>query len=163
MFYKYDGRLHRRVTMRRLGDDEHGTWLYAVAGTIVHSGVVGNSFTNRHPTLRLVPVGQWWSAIFFPRPNKWDLYCDISTPAQWPDPGSVSMVDLDLDLLRARRSGRVQLLDEDEFAAHTVKYNYPPEVVAQARDTADHLMTELARGAEPFATRYKHWLKTARA
>lgn len=163
MFFKYDGGLHRRLTMRLLGEDEHGTWLYAAAGTTVRSGVAGKSFTNRRATVRLVPAGQWWSAIFFARPGKWDVYCDIGTPARWPDPGTVSMVDLDLDLLRARRSGRVQLLDEDEFTAHSRQYDYPAEVVAQARDAAGRLMTDLTGGAEPFATRYRHWLQAGRA
>lgn len=36
------------------------------------------------------------------------------------------MVDLDLDVVR-RFDGSAEILDEDEFAEHQVRYGYPPE------------------------------------
>nr|WP_221375044.1 DUF402 domain-containing protein [Actinoplanes polyasparticus] len=161
VFTKYGGQLHRRSTMRRLGVDEYGTWLGASAGTTVHSGIPGRSFVNEHVTVRLVPVSRWWTAIFFAEPNTWDVYCDITTPAEWLGPGSVTLVDLDLDLLRNRDTGHVDLLDEDEFAANTLTYDYPADVVNRARSTADRLAVDVAGNAEPFGSACLRWLDVA--
>ena len=158
VFRKYSGSLHRRITMRRLGEDEHGTWLGAPAGTMVHSDAPGQSFANQHATVRLVPTGQWWTAIFFAEPSAWDVYCDITTPAQWLHPSAVAMVDLDLDVLRTRNGGRTDLLDEDEFEANSATYGYPAEIVASAHSTAHRLGVDLASGTEPFGTSYRSWL-----
>jgi hypothetical protein len=76
MFRKYGGSLHRRVTMRHLGVDGHGTWLGAPVGTTVHSDIPGRSYTTRHATIRLVPSGQWWTAIFFAEPSAGDAFRD---------------------------------------------------------------------------------------
>ncbi|MCY1138266.1 DUF402 domain-containing protein [Actinoplanes sp. Pm04-4] len=157
---KYTGRPHRKQMMRRLGQDEHGTWLVAPAGTVVHSVAAGRDFVTPHLTVRLVPVGQWWNAIFFARPSPWDVYCDVVTPPAWPDPGTVVMTDLDLDVQRAR-DGRVVLLDEDEFQANAEMYAYPADLVTRARATAEHLTAALTARAEPFGTAYQHWLRVA--
>ena len=67
------------------------------------------------------------------------------------------MVDLDLDV-RRRRSGEVELLDEDEFAAHRVRFGYPVEVVAAAEAAAQWLIASVRDRIEPFGVEYTHWL-----
>ena len=61
------------------------------------------------------------------------------------------MVDLDLDVSR-RRTGEVELWDEDEFASHQVKYGYPADVIAEAERAAEWLRNALTQNSEPFAT-----------
>ncbi len=80
------------------------------------------------PAVQLVPAGQWWTAVFNDPPASAEIYCDIATPPQWTHPGEVTMVDLDLDVIR-RRDGQVLLDDEDEFAEHQVRYGYPAELI----------------------------------
>ena len=79
-----------------------------------------------------------------------------SKPSVQPD--VVSAIDLDLDVVRLR-DGTVQVLDEDEFAEHQVRYSYPAEVVAQARATTGYLVARLTDGKEPFATVGSTWLQ----
>ncbi|MFU8853922.1 DUF402 domain-containing protein [Micromonospora sp. SL1-18] len=158
VFRKYKGSLHRHVTMRRLGEDRHGTWLGAPAGTIIHSGAPAQSYTTEHATVRLIPIGEWWTAIFFAEPSTWDIYCDITTPAQWLRRDRVAMVDLDLDILRSRNGGVVDLLDEDEFEANSVRYDYPTDLLTAARSAADRLAVNLTSGIEPFRSSYQSWL-----
>lgn len=67
------------------------------------------------------------------------------------------MVDLDLDV-RRRRAGAVELLDEDEFAVHQVRYGYPPEVIEGARAAADWLTGAVRERVEPFDSAYHSWL-----
>ena len=157
---KYDERPHRRTTARRLGEDEFGTWLGTPAGSIV-SYSYGNKQpeATRHAAVRVIPPGQWWCAIFFAEPSSRDVYCDIIAPARWESPAEVTLIDLDLDVIRFRADGRVELEDEDEFRQNSAAYGYPPEVVARATATAQELRAALTADAEPFATRWRQWLR----
>ena len=157
LFSKWDGRPHRRTVEQLLGSDEHGTWLGSPAGTIVHYISAGARVPSKSPQIRLIPAGRWWSAIFFGGDREPALYCDITTRAEWVTPSQVTMIDLDLDV-ELWRDGELKLLDEDEFADHQVSMGYPPEVIAEAKLAADHVLTAISTGREPFATVWQTWL-----
>lgn len=161
---KYDGRPHRWVTTRRLGEDRHGLWLGTPAGTTVHYqyGTIATRST-RHDAVRLIPADRWWIAMFTAEPSAREVYCDVTTPARWTGPAEVTVVDLDLDLARFRPGGRVVLEDEDEFAENADAYGYSPEVVANATDAAAGLIDAMRRHTEPFGTAYLAWLKALAA
>jgi uncharacterized protein len=75
-------------------------------------------------------------------------YCNIAAPGAWED-SVFRFVDLDLDVM-IYPDGRQTLLDEDEFAAHQVRFAYSPETIAAVRQ-AVRAVSELARaGAAPF-------------
>jgi protein associated with RNAse G/E len=158
LFSKWDGRPHRHTVERLLGADEYGTWLGSPVGSVVHYVNAGARVPARSPSVRLLPAGGWWSAIFFGGDREPALYCDVTTVAEWPSPGQVTMVDLDLDV-ELWRSGELKLLDEDEFAEHRVLFGYPDEVVVEAARAADFLVTAISTGQEPFATVWQSWLK----
>jgi uncharacterized protein len=156
-YSKYDGRAHRDYPARRLGAGGHGTWLGVGAGTA--SVYHGGPSVERIPFVLLVPPHAWWTAMFNPPPRTSEIYCDITTPAVWEGDHTVSLVDLDLDVVRRRGGGgRVELLDEDEFEAHRIEFGYPDEVVAHARGAASWLRVAVADGTEPFATAYRAFL-----
>jgi uncharacterized protein len=111
----------------------------------------------------LFPYAGWWTAVFNGPPAEAEIYCDIATPPQWPHPGEVTMIDLDLDVCRRRADQSVALLDEDEFAQHRSRYDYPHDVVAHATDAAAWLYEALSNGTEPFAGPYHQWLAHAYA
>ena len=158
IYRKYDGTLHWNQPAWRLGEDEYGVWVGAPAGTPVRLGD-----QHRQPATAahavLLPRESWWTALFNARPHRTEIYCDITTVPVWSG-DEVAMVDLDLDV-RRRRGGEVQLLDEDEFALHRVRYDYPPDVVAQAEAAAKWLVGALGGGAEPFGAEYQRWLTLA--
>jgi protein associated with RNAse G/E len=110
------------------------------------------------PQLMLFPVDAWWTAVFTAAPAPTEIYCDICTPPRWPQPGEVTMIDLDLDVIRRRADQRVVLLDEDEFAEHQRRYRYPAHVIARAQESAAWLQETIAAGAEPFGGDYLTWL-----
>jgi protein associated with RNAse G/E len=149
---KYDGSPHRGITTRLLGRDKYGTWLAIPSGTVADSGKVWEI-----PCVLMVPHVGWYTAMFNAAPRNTSVYCDITTPASW---GSNRMVvtDLDLDVRKIRETGEVQLVDEDEFSAHSHKFGYPEEVVKQARQAASWLLNALHTGAEPFAGHFHRWL-----
>jgi protein associated with RNAse G/E len=157
VFRKYDGRLHRRAVEVRLGEDEWGTWLGVPIGTEVFYAPAGVSRIDRHRGVRLIPRDGWFTAMFFAPTRSLEMYCDITAPAAWTGPAQVSIVDLDLDVTRSHR-GRVELLDEDEFAAHQVSYGYPAEVITQAAESAQRILTASRERVEPFGSHYVTWL-----
>ena len=156
-YRKFDGTAHRSYPAMRLGEDEHGVWLGVPRGTF-HSA----NFKYDDPYVLLVPHAAWYTAMFNPPPRRTEVYCDIATPASWPEPGHVTLVDLDLDVRRRRVTRSVELVDEDEFEVHRLRFGYPDEVVQQAWKAAHRLVRALADGTEPFAGGYRSWLDLVR-
>jgi protein associated with RNAse G/E len=156
---KYDGRPHRRVTARRLGEDRFGTWLATPAGTTVHYAYpVPRTGVTSDDSVRLIPRDGWWIAMFTAAPEDEEVYCDIALPPAWTSPGEVTVVDLDLDVIRVRSDGRVVLDDEDEFAGNVALFGYPDEAVRGATTAATELVRALTERTEPFGTHYRTWL-----
>jgi len=158
VYTKYDGSLHWHLTMRYLGEDEHGIWLGADAGSAMQRGYEPPVVLEQ-ASVRLIPDGVWWAATFSADPAQCEIYCDIGTPPQWPSPAEVTMVDLDLDVLRLRSDQRVLLDDEDEFAEHQVRYRYPGDVISNAEASAAWLLDAVSAKAEPFGAAYRRWLE----
>jgi hypothetical protein len=156
-FTKWDGRRHWRFSMEPLGSDRYGLWFGARAGILLRRGFE-DPIVQPHDFVVLVPADGCWIASWN-GPGETDIavYVDVtSKPSVQPD--AVSAVDLDLDVVRLR-DGTINVLDEDEFAEHQVRYGYPAEVVAQARATAHDLVAGFASGKEPFATVGSTWLE----
>jgi protein associated with RNAse G/E len=156
---KFDGRPHRWVTGRLLGEDEYGTWLATPRGTVVHFQYGHRATTvTRADAVRLIPRDGWWMAMFRQEPDPLDLYCDIISPAVWTTPTEITVVDLDIDVVRYRADRRVEVEDEDEFEEHRIAYGYPPSTVTGARRATAELQAALSRDEEPFAGHYRAWL-----
>lgn len=154
VFTKYDGRLHWHAWLHRLGEDEHGVWLAAPTGTLWQRG--SEPVVALPPSVTLIPRECWWVAAFNAPPAKYEIYIDLSTVPVWSG-DEVTMVDLDLDVVRYRGNGSVRLLDEDEFAEHRVQLGYPESIVRNVTQTAQQLLADVA-AAEPFAAAYRPWL-----
>jgi uncharacterized protein len=159
VYRKYDGSLHWHQTMRRLGEDEFGIWLGALGGMVARRGENGPTTVLEHPHVLLFPVADWWTAAFHSGPSGGYIYVDITTPPQWPHPGEVTMIDLDLDVICRRAGVDVSIVDQDEFAEHQLRYGYPSDVIASAEHAADRLHAALVEGAEPFAEGFQRWLR----
>ncbi|GAA3445346.1 DUF402 domain-containing protein [Planomonospora venezuelensis] len=148
VYRKYDGSLHWHHSALLLGEDEHGVWTGCVAGTLGRKGSEP-PVAWPYAFVILFPRDAWWTALFNAEPNRTEIYCDITTVPEWRG-DEVTMVDLDLDVIR-KRDGRIYLDDEDEFEEHQVRYAYPAEVITSARASADHLMKAVTGYTAPFA------------
>ncbi|WP_220449594.1 DUF402 domain-containing protein [Nonomuraea longispora] len=93
-------------------------------------------------------------------PHKSEIYVDVTTIPEWRD-GEVTMLDLDLDVIRLR-DGRLILDDEDEFAEHQVLLNYPPDLISQAEATARWLLDAVRERKGPFGGAHIQWLAIGR-
>ncbi|MEU8058443.1 DUF402 domain-containing protein [Microbispora bryophytorum] len=155
IYRKYGGSLHWHHHARVLGEDEHGVWVGCPSGMIAQRG-------HERPTVfefasvMLFPRDAWWTAAFNAPPHKAEIYCDITTVPVRGD-AQITMVDLDLDVLRMR-DGRLILDDEDEFAEHQVRYAYPEEIVRQAERSAAWLMKAVGGRTGPFDGAHDRWL-----
>lgn len=156
IYRKYDGSLHWHMELARLGADEYGTWLGAPAGSQCQRG-------NEEPVtfpqayVLLIPRSAGWTMTCNSEPCWTELYIDITTVPEWVTSDQVEMVDLDLDVIR-RFDGSAQILDEDEFAEHQVRYGYPPEVSGHAERTAAAMLTAVTSNTEPFGQVCRDWL-----
>lgn len=159
VYRKFDGALHWHEWMGWLGEDEHGVWLGAPAGNECQRGDEP-AVILAQPHVVLFPRDKWFTASFNGQPAKTEIYCDITSPVEFVSDELITMVDLDLDVLR-RWTGEVEIDDEDEFAEHQMRYGYPPEVIAEAQASCDWLAANVVT-AEPFLSAYKPYLDMAR-
>ena len=72
------------------------------------------------------------------------------------------MIDLDLDVVR-KQDGSVEVLDEEEFLDHQVRFGYPDWLDDRARITplpaAAELVLQIEAHVEPFGQVPEHWLQ----
>jgi uncharacterized protein len=156
-FTKWGGHGHwRHPAMQLLGTDAHGVWLGGPAGTVMQRGDEP-PVTLDHAFVSLIPATGCWIAHFnAPGRTQTAVYVDV-TDRPVLSGGVVHAVDLDLDVVRLR-DGTVEVLDEDEFAEHQIRYGYPPQVIAQALATTDNLVKLITARAEPFGEAGPTWL-----
>ena len=95
----------------------------------------------------LVPPTDGWLA-WFPEFGDFELYVDVVSGTTRTE-SAVTMVDLDLDVIR-RRDGTVELLDVDEFEAHQIELSYPDHLIAHAERVASEVLAAVRTSAEPF-------------
>jgi hypothetical protein len=172
---KWPDRPHWEHRAELLGEDEHGLWVGAPAGTLLSRP--GASLVTDQAQVTLVPRDEPFVATFYAPGGlaHCDVYVDITTVPVWvvspstgPSTGSgdavdtVTAVDLDLDVVRGW-SGRVWVEDEDEFAAHRVRYTYPGDVVRLAASSCERVRVALEQGRPPYDGSAGAWLAAVEA
>lgn len=155
-FTKYDGRAHWHFPVRPLGADEHGKWYGAYHGVELQRGQEPPVSWGCDFVVLVPAAGEWIGC--FNSAGKFAIYIDVTGPISISD-GRVTAVDLDLDVVRLPDGG-VELLDEDEFIEHQVRFGYPSEVVERAEATANWLLHAVRSRQEPFDTVGPSWLST---
>jgi protein associated with RNAse G/E len=140
--------------MTYLGDDEHGTWLWAGPETIAQHREDpprerGIGFVT------LIPNGEWWLAMFFSDHPDYDIYVNVGTPCEWLG-DTVRQVDLDLDVVRYH-DGTCAVLDEDEFEERKIRLEYPPWLITGATKGAAAALDLLESATEPFGSDAARW------
>ena len=141
----------------RLGEDRHGVWVGAPAGTTMSRP--GVSFVTDQAIVTLVPRTAPFKASFYARGGAahCEVYVDITTVPVWTDGGTVAVFDLDLDVVRGW-TGRVWVDDEDEFADHRVRFGYPDDLVRLAIGSCDTVRAAVESRAAPYDATSRAWL-----
>lgn len=152
---KWPDHRHWQYKMKRLGEDEHGVWLFASGDTVARRGTEPPR-PLRRGFLSLVPHRGWWIAEFYREHPRRTVYVNIGTEPVW-EGDRVTQVDLDLDVVR-NLDGTVAVIDEDEFLQHQVSRQYPAWLIAGARTAADRAVADLEQRTEPFDVAAEPWL-----
>lgn len=154
---KWDGRSHYRHDARLLGSDEHGTWLGVDAGT----PFTGPNGPGEMPGAFVLVVREdtaWVASFWRPFPGlDFEVYVDLTTAPRWLSDTHLTVVDLDLDVIR-RFDGTVFVDDTDEFEEHRVLFGYPEDVAEEALATAGWLVEAVGGHREPFGDAWRPWL-----
>ncbi|NNG36195.1 DUF402 domain-containing protein [Nakamurella sp. DB0629] len=169
---KWDGTPHRDNWTWQLGSDEYGRWLWMPDNTpVLTSRETYPETFSAVAGLRFFPHDAAgaprtdWSAFMVPahaaRQRPQQLYCDV-TCALSAGQGLIEFIDLDLDVEQLG-TGPVRVLDDDEFETRRRAMRYPEPVAQRARTTAAELVRLMRRPAEPFAGRWRSWLRLAAA
>lgn len=139
-----------------LGEDEHGSWIAAPAGTERWKG----SETVR-PTLEdavfCAPHDGWWHLHYNGRTTRFSHFVDIVTPPVWVSENRYEMIDLDLDVV-LHQDGTIEVEDEDEFELHQVRYGYTDDMVTGALAETERIVQALSERQEPFFEVAAGWL-----
>lgn len=164
---KWGDRPHWEFDGVFLGSDEHGDWIGIAAGTPMSRP--GMELHSTWDQVGLVPVAgdddrRGWLATFHAEGNPVRTYVDMTTAPRW-DGSVVRAVDLDLDVVAVvdpHGERGVFVDDEDEFAEHQVRYDYPPEVVALASTTCSWVLEAVTERRAPFHGVADEWLARMR-
>ena len=147
---KWPDRPHWVFAGTYLGADEHGDWIGFPAGSRFTRP--GADVTMPNDQVGLVPADhldeRGWLATFHGPGGDFRLYVDIATPPVW-DGTTLRAVDLDLDIIEGV-NGRVWVDDEDEFADHRVRFDYPAEVTEGALASMRWVEEAVRSGETPF-------------
>ena len=156
-FTKWGGGRHWTGAGVWLGEDEHGRWVGWPDGTVWERP--GRTFTSDGEQVGLFPRDRGFAATFYEPVGalEWRVYLDVTTVPEVTAQGVVTAVDLDLDVIQ-RFDGTSFVDDEDEFALHRVRHEYPDWLVAHAQAECSRLVADVRSGApyldEALAT---HW------
>lgn len=152
---KWPDEPHWQIYGERIGEDEHGVWLWIPQGSAVRKGFE-EPIALTHGFVMLVPRDEWWLVEFY-TDHPWHLvYVNIGTPPEW-DGARFTQIDLDLDVAR-KIDESVVVLDEDEFLDHQSRYGYPEDLIDSAKLRQSGAVSLLRAGTEPFGGAARRWL-----
>ncbi|MFE5318589.1 DUF402 domain-containing protein [Paenibacillus sp. NPDC056579] len=145
---KYGDRLHYEWNTRLLERTGEHLFVLSEAGRQLKHYTRGKTFTMNNWTIEFFSFHSWFtvSAEVINGQIK-QYYCNINQPAK-ANGDVVSFVDLDLDLIY--RNGEWKVVDEDEFALHSVQLGYPDELIRRAREELESLQRRIAAEQFPF-------------
>lgn len=147
---KYDGTLRDEHEAFVCAENEECLVAYAPPGTPEYDHRKGLWSAAPDGMLEFFFKTRWYSVLVICEQNSFcnQSYTHISMPAVVTAAG-VEWVDLDLDY-REHLDGRIELLDEDEFAARSVTMGYPPAVHEQVRSACAEVEALLQARAYPY-------------
>jgi hypothetical protein len=117
-------------------------------------------FVTKEDALMLTPPDAWWAPSWWIGHAEVEVYVNINTPAVI-DGERIVYVDLDLDVI-GFLDGRVEVVDQDEFAIHQLQYGYPPDVIARAEQAAAEAFDLVTGKVPPFdGAAARAWAKKA--
>jgi hypothetical protein len=125
---KYNQNPHYTMPVQLVEDDGERLWFHAPPGSVLAHHTRGQTFTFARQSDMYFWRGRWYNVYVNRDPDGTlqHFYCNVGLPPVITD-STLTFVDLDLDV-QISPGGACQILDADEFRAHSVAYAYPPDV-----------------------------------
>ena len=146
---KFDGAEHRRWQAELVRHEGSLVVLDAKFEEDIQHDLLGTLLSGTI-SLEYYWLDRWYSIFRFSEPSGElrNFYCNINIPPVLEE-GVLSYIDLDIDVL-VNPDFSYQILDEDEFAANALRYNYPTAMQAQAWRALDELIALIKERRFPF-------------
>lgn len=149
--YKHDGSLHRTWSKALVIDVQEDYYVVVTD----HSWVVesdGRKWLTKEPAICFYYTKKWYNVISMVRKAGIYYYCNIATPSVY-DGEAIKNIDYDLDV-KVFPDNSYMVLDENEFAYHCEKMNYPDDIRDISVHAKDELVDMVKNGKVPFDSKY---------
>ena len=146
--FKHDGSLHRTWCRAFVieADEKHYVAVTHRAWVIEADG---RKWLTREPAICFYYTDRWYNVITMIRHSGVYYYCNLASPSLY-DGEAIKNIDYDLDV-KLYPDGGYKLLDENEYADHAKKMNYPKEVMEIVEKQMDLLVNDqMANFKDPF-------------
>jgi uncharacterized protein len=148
---KYDRRPHYTWPATFVEDDGNRLFLKTVVGGMLVHYSRGFEEPQANPSDLTFWRDRWYNVFtnYDPLGYLRNFYCNVAMPLSLQG-NTISYIDLDLDV-RVYPDGSYKVLDEDEFAQHTIDFNYPKSLQERALQAVNEIITLAKSGAGPFS------------
>ncbi len=146
---KYDGKIHRTWTAKLIGRNKTLlTFVGEFKKEIKHSqlGVIRRGTVS----YEFYWLDGWFNVFRFHEPDGSlrNFYCNINLPPKFEN-NVLDYVDLDIDVL-VWKDFSIEILDTDEFAENSKKYNYPAEIKNRTDESLKKILELVENRDFPF-------------
>lgn len=146
---KFDGAIHKTWTAELV---EQKNPLLILIGEFEkeikhsHLGVIGRGTIS----YEFYWLGGWFNVFRFHEPDGSlrNFYCNLNMPPQFQN-NVLDYVDLDIDVL-IWKDFSIEILDLDEFAANSKKFNYSKEINERTKEALKTILKLYATREFPF-------------
>ena len=145
--YKHDGSVHRTWYPVRLISEDDTKFVAINRRTQIFESN-NRTWIAREPALYYLYKQKYYNVIAMLRVDGIYYYCNLASPSYY-DGEAIKNVDYDLDV-KFFPDGSYEILDEKEFAANKVKYNYPKVLEKRLRDEIKYIISLHENNLTPF-------------
>lgn len=152
------------INSRKYDRSLHKTWSAKLVSDTDEYWLLEGRFEKevRHPELGIISRGtrsyeyfwkqRWFSVFRFHEPDGRlrNYYCNINLPPQM-NGDQIDFIDLDVDILVSPKN-EIRVLDLDEFAVNSSRWDYPADLVRKVHATVEELIQVVGRSEFPFST-----------
>ena len=142
--YKHDGSLHR-TWAKGFVIEANAIRIVAVTNRALVSEADGRRWVTREPAICFFYPDHWYNVI---RKSGIHYYCNMASPSIY-DGEAIKNIDYDLDV-KVTPSGKILILDEDEYAQHSIKMKYSEKLDFILRSEMEELIHKIECGVSPF-------------
>ncbi len=145
--FKHDGSLHRTWCQGFVleSDEDHVVAVTDRAWVIESDG---RKWLTREPAVCFFYRKKWFNVISMIRHAGIFYYCNLASPSIY-DGEAIRNIDYDLDV-KLYPDGGYSILDENEYADHAKKMNYPKVVMDILEAQTSQLIEMMEQGIDPF-------------